>query len=92
MAEFLHQLVVTLPPIIMEVENGGLEDDFSLQIGHFPLNHGCGRKANPVVSSWFSYISTGKPPESFCPSTWNYEDKLHSTLCSKPLALWDQLT
>ncbi len=27
----------TLSPIIMEVENGGLEDDFSLQGGHFPL-------------------------------------------------------
>ena len=28
---------VTLSPIVMEVENGGLEDDFSLQGGHFPL-------------------------------------------------------
>ena len=27
----------TLSPIIMEVENGGLEDDFSFQRGHFPL-------------------------------------------------------
>ena len=27
----------TLSPIIMEVENGSLEDDFSLQGGHFPL-------------------------------------------------------
>ena len=27
----------TLPPIIMEVEHGGLENDFSLQGGHFPL-------------------------------------------------------
>ncbi len=27
----------TLSPIIMEVENGGLEDDFSLQGGHVPL-------------------------------------------------------
>ena len=27
----------TLSTIIMEVENGGLEDDFSLQGGHFPL-------------------------------------------------------
>ena len=26
-----------LSPIIMEVENGGLEDDFSLQGGQFPL-------------------------------------------------------
>ena len=28
---------LTLSPIIMEVENKGLEDDFSLQGGHFPL-------------------------------------------------------
>ncbi len=28
----------------MEVEHGGLEDDFSLQGGHFPLNHDYGRK------------------------------------------------
>ena len=27
----------TLPPIIMEVENGVLEDVFSLQMGYFPL-------------------------------------------------------
>ncbi len=27
----------TLSPIVMEMENGGLEDDFSLQEGHFPL-------------------------------------------------------
>ena len=27
----------TLSPIIMEVENGVLEDHFSLQGGHFPL-------------------------------------------------------
>ena len=27
----------TLSPIIMEVETGGLENDFSLQGGHFPL-------------------------------------------------------
>ena len=27
----------TLPPITMEVENGVLEDVFSLQIGYFPL-------------------------------------------------------
>ena len=27
----------TLSPTIMEVENGGLEDDFSLQGAHFPL-------------------------------------------------------
>ena len=30
-------LFFTLSPIIMEVENGGLEDDFSLLGGHFPL-------------------------------------------------------
>ncbi len=30
-------LLYTVSPIIMEVENGGLEDDFSLQGGHFPL-------------------------------------------------------
>ena len=29
-------ILSTLPPIIMEVE-GGLEDDFSLQGGHFPF-------------------------------------------------------
>ena len=30
-------MIYTLSPIIMEVENGGLEDDFSLQGGRFPL-------------------------------------------------------
>ena len=30
-------LSITLPPIIMEVENGVLEDVFSLQMGYFPL-------------------------------------------------------
>ena len=33
----------TLSPIIMEVETGGLEDDFSLQGYHFPLNHDYGK-------------------------------------------------
>ncbi len=28
---------ITLPPIIMEVENGVLEDVFNLQMGYFPL-------------------------------------------------------
>ena len=32
----------------MEVENGGLEDDFSLQEGHFPLNHDYGRKGKAL--------------------------------------------
>ena len=31
------------------VENGALEDDFSLQGGHFPLNHDCGRKSKPLM-------------------------------------------
>ena len=30
-------ITITLPPIIMEVENGVLEDVFSLQMGYFPL-------------------------------------------------------
>ena len=34
---FNDHLQHTLSPIIMEVENGGVEHDFSLQGGHFPL-------------------------------------------------------
>ena len=30
-------IISTLSPTILEVENGGWEDDFSLQGGHFPL-------------------------------------------------------
>ncbi len=33
----LIQILITLHPIIMEVENGGLEDASSLQAGHFAL-------------------------------------------------------
>ncbi len=31
------RIIYTLSPIVMEVEHGGLEDDFSLQGRHFPL-------------------------------------------------------
>ncbi len=33
----LEAYIDTLPPIIMEMENGVLEDVFSLQMGYFPL-------------------------------------------------------
>ena len=42
---------VTLSPIIMEVENRGLEDDFSLQGGHFHF-HGYGRKGISPTYRW----------------------------------------
>ena len=37
----------TLSPIIMEVENGGLEDDFSLLLGAIFHFHDYGRKGIP---------------------------------------------
>ena len=37
---------ITLPPTIMEVENGSLQDLFPLNQGSFPLNHDYGRKGN----------------------------------------------
>ena len=42
-----HPIASTLPPIIMEVENGVLEDVFSLQMGYFPLKH-FGRKSKGI--------------------------------------------
>ena len=33
----VQMCMITLPPVIMEVENGVLADVLSLQMGHFPL-------------------------------------------------------
>ena len=41
--------------MIMEVENGGLEDNFSLQGDHFPLNHDYGRKSKMKGNSYWRY-------------------------------------
>ncbi len=46
-----YKILNTLPPIIVEVEHEGLEDDKSLSPkmgGHFPRNHGYGSKGNDL--------------------------------------------
>ncbi len=69
MVDFQYVFKSTLPPIIMAVENGVLEDVLSLQMGYFPLNHDYGRKMEEgYITGQHNFLQPNPTPRCFHPS------------------------